>query len=132
MARVNKVTVIALAQLARPDKTQGKPQPPTMSSFRESGQIEQDADIAFLLWPADPNDNSSDRVFKIGKNKEGERMKMDMIFDGKTQTLRPRPETKGEHYRKIHKQIREAAKGSAPQQMSFTELGDDEGGELPF
>ena len=97
MARVNSVTVIALAQLARPDKTQGKPQPPTMSSFRESGQIEQDADIAFLLWPADPNDNSSDRVFKIGKNKEGERMKMDMIFDGKTQTLRPRPETKGEH-----------------------------------
>ena len=132
MARVNKVTVIALAQLARPDKSQGKPQPPTMSSFRESGQIEQDADIAFLLWPADPNDNSSDRVFKIGKNKEGERMKMDMLFDGKTQTLRPRPETKGEHYRKIRKQIKEASKSGAPSQVSFTELSDDEGGELPF
>ena len=132
MARVNNVTVIALAQLTRPDKAQGKPQPPTMSSFRESGQIEQDADIAFLLWPADPNDNLSDRVFKIGKNKEGERMKMDMLFDGKTQTLRPRPETKGEHYRKIRKQIKEASKSGAPSQVSFTELSDDEGGELPF
>lgn len=132
MARVNNITVIALAQLTRPDKSQGKPQPPTMASFRESGQIEQDADIAFLLWPADPNDNSSDRVFKIGKNKEGERMKMAMQFDGKQQTLRPRPETKGEHYRKIHKQIKEASKSGAPSQVSFTELAGDEGGELPF
>ena len=59
-------------------------------------------------------------------------MKMDMIFDGKTQTLRPRPETKGEHYRKIHKLIKEASKSGAPSQVSFTELSDDEGGELPF
>lgn len=132
MARVNNITVIALAQLSRPEKSNGKPQPPTMSSFRESGQIEQDADIAFLLWPSDPNDNRSDRVFKIGKNKEGERMKMDMTFDGPSQTLTPRPETKGEHFRRINKEIREAAKSAEYKQVSFTELKDDEGGELPF
>ena len=131
MARVNNITVIALAQLARPEKTGAKLQPPTMSSFRESGQIEQDADIAFLLWPADPNDNKGDRIFKIGKNKEGERMKMEMIFDGPTQTLTPRPETKGEHYQRIQKEIREASK-AGERQVTFHDLKDDEGGPLPF
>lgn len=134
LARVNNVTVIALAQLSRPEKSNGKPQPPTMSSFRESGQIEQDADIAFLLWPSEPNDNKGDRIFKIGKNKEGDRMKMEMLFDGPTQTLTPRPETKGEHYRRIQKEIREAGKAnkSEEHQLTFQELKDDEGGELPF
>lgn len=131
MARVNNVAVIALAQLTRPEKANGKPQPPTMTSFRESGQIEQDADIAFLLWPSDPNDNKSDRIFKIGKNKEGDRMKMDMLFDGPTQTLSPRPETRGEQYRRINKEIREASKATT-HQVHFEEFKDEDGGELPF
>ena len=37
MAQSNGIAVIALAQLSRPEKTNGKLQPPTMSSFRESG-----------------------------------------------------------------------------------------------
>lgn len=134
MARVNNIAIIALAQLSRPEKTGGKPVPPSMASFRESGQIEQDADVAFLLYLTDPNDKTSDRIFKIGKNKENECMKMEMQFDGPTQTLTPRPETKGEHWNRLQKEIKQAGKAvkSDEQQVTFHDLKDDEGGELPF
>lgn len=130
MARANGITVIALAQLRRPEKENGKLKPPTMADFRESGQIEQDADIAMLLWPADPNDNRSSRVLKVGKNKEGERLKIDLDFDGATQTMVPHVPTKGEQYRDLHKQIRAASQKEC-QQTTFTELVDDDS-ELPF
>ena len=130
MARSNNITVVALAQLSRPEKTNGKPQPPTMSSFRESGQIEQDADIAILLWPSDPNDNRSNRVLKVGKNKEGERTKFELEFDGARQTMTPAEPTQGEKYRALHKAIREAGRNT-PGQVTFTELhGEDK--DLPF
>lgn len=130
LARANGITVIALAQLRRPEKDKGKPKPPTMADFRESGQIEQDADIAMLLWPSDPNDNHSGRVLKVGKNKEGERLKMDLDFDGAIQTMVPHVPTKGEQYRELQKQIRAAGRKES-QQTTFTELvGDDS--DLPF
>lgn len=81
--------VVALAQLTRPEKSGkgGKPVPPSMQSFRESGQIEQDADAAFLLWPEDPDNNASNRVLKLGKNKEGKKFRVTLRFDGATQTM---------------------------------------------
>lgn len=133
LAQSNRVAVIALAQLSRPEKEKGKPQPPSMHSFRDSGQIEQDADVAILLWPSDPNDNRSDRVLKVAKNKEGERLKLDLTFDGACQTLTPREPTPGEKYRKLHREIREASKAGKrdPDQVEFTELkGKDP--NLPF
>lgn len=79
--------VVALAQLSRPPKENGKPVPPSMHSFRESGQLEQDADAAFLVYPSDPDNNASTRIFKIGKNKEGPRAKTELVFHGDTQTM---------------------------------------------
>lgn len=115
-ARSTNIAVIALAQLSRPEKT-GKGQRlkrPNMSSFRESGQIEQDADIAFLLYPEDPNDNHSARILSVGKNKEGERPQITLDFDGQTQTFRYHKKTSG-----------------ANKQISMEELPDD-GEPLPF
>ncbi|MBQ6358931.1 MAG: AAA family ATPase [Clostridia bacterium] len=92
LAQRHGVTVVALAQLSRPEKTKtkdGKPVPPSMSSFRESGQIEQDADVAMLLYPAEPNNNRSNRILKVSKNKEGEKLSLELAFDGATQTLTP-------------------------------------------
>ena len=86
-AQNTKTAVVALAQLSRPQKDGGKPAPPTMHSFKESGQLEQDADVAFLIYPSDGNDNNSDRVFKIGKNKEGPRAAVRLSFRGDTQTM---------------------------------------------
>lgn len=86
-SRSTGTAVVALAQLSRPPKENGKPVPPSMHSFKESGQLEQDADAAFLLYPSDPNDNSSNRIFKIGKNKEGPRDQAELVFHGDTQTM---------------------------------------------
>ncbi len=128
LARANRIAVIALAQLSRPEQTKAgrggevKLVQPTMSSFRESGQIEQDADVALLLYPANPNDNRGPRILKIGKNKEGERDRLDLEFDGATQTLRPA------------KAKEETAKPRAqvPGQGSFEELTAEDTGPLPF
>ena len=89
-AQSTGTAVVALAQLSRPEKSRdraGKPVPPSMHSFRESGQLEQGADAAFLVYPSDPDDNGSNRVFKIGKNKEGPRSKVELVFHGDTQTM---------------------------------------------
>ena len=87
MAQAHGVTVFALAQLSRPEKAEGKPVPPSMTSFRESGQLEQDADTAMLLWASDPTDNRSDRELKIAKNKDGERDTLELAFNGAIQTM---------------------------------------------
>lgn len=88
-AQSTGTAVVALAQLSRPDKEGkgGKYVPPSMHSFRESGQLEQDADAAFLLYPSDPNDNASNRIFKVGKNKEGPRPRVELAFRGDIQTM---------------------------------------------
>lgn len=90
MAQTHGILVVALAQLSRPEKSKAddKPVPPGMSSFRESGQIEQDADAALLLYPENPKDRTSRRILKVGKNKDGARPP-DLIldFDGPTQSF---------------------------------------------
>ncbi len=89
-AQSTDTAVVALAQLSRPERSSnraGKPIPPSMHSFRESGQLEQDADVAFLVYPSVPDDNTSNRVFKIGKNKEGPRPQAELVFHGDTQTM---------------------------------------------
>ena len=88
----HRVAVVALAQLTRPDKVTRKDGtqvliPPTMQSFKESGQMEQDADAAFLLWESIPDDYRSPRKFKLGKNKEGERFTTMLAFDGARQRM---------------------------------------------
>lgn len=89
-AQSTNTAVVGLSQLSRPEKTRdkaGKPIPPSMRSFRETGQLEQDADVAFLIYPSNPDDNTSCRVFKIGKNKEGPRPNVELAFHGDTQTM---------------------------------------------
>lgn len=90
-ARTHGIAVVALAQLTRPEtigkKSEGKLVPPNMSSFRESGQLEQDADVAFLIWSTDPNDNQAPRRMKLGKNKRGRKFSIELEFMGGTQTM---------------------------------------------
>lgn len=80
------VTVVALSQLSRSPKDQ-KSKLPDMSSLRESGQIEQDADIIMLLSLKDPKNRDGQRILQIAKNKEGTRPDMILDFDGATQTF---------------------------------------------
>lgn len=71
-AQTSNVTVVALSQLTRQDKGE-KYKAPTMSSLRESGQLEQDADIVMLLYLVDEAAMDGPRRLKIAKNKKGKR-----------------------------------------------------------
>ncbi len=83
LSQSNGITVVALSQLNR-DGQNGRPK---MSSLRESGQIEQDADTIMLLYREDDDDPHSRRVLMFPKNKEGEIGLMHLDFDGTTQTF---------------------------------------------
>lgn len=84
MAQSLGVTVVALSQLARQGKDR---EHPDMSDLRESGQIEQDADLIMLLSLEDKENNKGPRILDIAKNKEGERAKTLLAFDGAHQTF---------------------------------------------
>ena len=83
LSQSNGITVVALSQLNR----DGQNGAPTMSSLRESGQIEQDADTIMLLYKEDNDDPYSRRVLKFPKNKEGVIGFIYLDFDGTTQTF---------------------------------------------
>lgn len=86
MARSLGVTVVALSQLAREDKKSNRA--PDMDSLRESGQIEQDADIVMLL---SQDKDSTDRELWVRKNKEGTCFQAKLAFDGDHQTFTKAP-----------------------------------------
>ena len=86
LAKTTGVLVVALAQLSRAG-SQETGAPPTLESFRESGQVEQDADVAMLLYLENPHDKGGSRILKVAKNKEGGLFDVPLVFDGARQTL---------------------------------------------
>ena len=132
LSQSHGVSVFALAQLSRPEKNKaGLPIPPSMSSFRESGQLEQDADVALILLPADPNNYQSGRVLKIAKNKDGERSDLALDFNGATQTLSIAPKD-GKAVAAYYTAVgRKAKQCRAGEQMGFQDLPNDNS-PLPF
>lgn len=138
LGRQTGVTVLASSQLSRPDK--GTKSFPSMHSFRQSGQIEQDADVALLLFREAEDDPANQvRTFKIGKNKEGEAgISLSMDFDGRTQTFsRVFPKESGVKDTAAHFSA-EGRKAQArnrnswdPGQMEIEEL-EGEHKDLPF
>ena len=86
-----------------------------MSSLRESGQIEQDADVIFLLYKEDSEDPESPRKLRIAKNKEGEQGYIRLAFDGSTQTFRELSPRRGP-------ERDPPAPGQAPQAVSSGQL----------
>ncbi len=79
VARTLNVPVIVTAQLSR--DAAGKNSRPELHHLRESGQVEQDADVAILLWRGDePNITH----FDIAKNRSGRTGVFDLSFNGAT------------------------------------------------
>ena len=92
MAMELHVPVIALAQLSR--AVEGRPDKrPMMSDLRESGSIEQDADMVGFLYRDDyynkeaMNNDVSISEFIIGKNRSGPTRTIEFIFKGSTVTF---------------------------------------------
>lgn len=78
------VTVVALSQLARQQKGL-RHASPGLSDLRESGQIEQDADLVLLLSLKDKDEPEGPRILSIEKNKEGKLGDIMLSFDGSRQ-----------------------------------------------
>lgn len=80
------MTVVALSQLSREAQKTNKPK---AAYLRDSGQIEQDADIILLLSLAEQDKTDGYRVLQIAKNKEGTQGQMLLTFDGTHQAFSP-------------------------------------------
>lgn len=93
-AQSSGTLVVELAQLSRPDK-QSKWREPTMHDLKETGQLEQDADIILLLYKPKPGteidgveiDVEESRILKMAKQKEGPLKSWLMHFDGAKQRM---------------------------------------------
>lgn len=79
MAKELKIPVIVLSQLSRANEQRGdKFEKPKLSDLRDSGAIEQDADVVFLLRRPSRNSNdpeSNDEqlaIIDVAKNRNGE------------------------------------------------------------
>ncbi|MGN0973908.1 MAG: replicative DNA helicase, partial [Bacilli bacterium] len=93
MAMELKVPVIALAQLSRAVE-QREDKRPIMSDLRESGSIEQDADIVSFLYREDyynkqARDDSFTSIseFIIGKHRSGPTATIELLFKRNTSTF---------------------------------------------
>jgi replicative DNA helicase len=87
LAKELGITIIALAQLSRETEKRADKKP-MLSDLRESGQIEQDADI--VLFPFRPAYYSDDKPeiemdaeLIIGKNRHGQCVSVPMSFEGR-------------------------------------------------
>ena len=79
MAKELKIPVIVLSQLSRANEQRGdKFEKPKLSDLRDSGAIEQDADVVFLLRRPSRNSNDPESgdeqlaIIDVAKNRNGE------------------------------------------------------------
>ena len=152
-AQSSGTLVVELAQLSRPDK-QSKWREPTMHDLKETGQLEQDADIILLLYKPKPGteidgvevDPEESRILKLAKQKEGPLKSWLMHFDGAKQRMvimaGPNGQAVMRHFaekakarkakaRKAKDAAKTARRGDpVPGQVKLEEVEDD--GTMPF
>ena len=89
LARELDVPVLALSQLSRAVEQRGGR--PRMSDLRDSGSIEQDADIIMMIHREDKYKDESERTniaeILIEKHRNGETGKVDLFFNDKKATF---------------------------------------------
>lgn len=88
MAGELKALVILLSQLNRDVEKRGAKSRPQLSDLRDSGSIEQDANAVIFLSRVNPDDEHSDILVDVAKNRSGAMGKVIFQFDGNTQTFR--------------------------------------------
>lgn len=83
LARELDWPVLALSQLNR----EGDDGEPKLSQLRESGAIEQDADMVFMMWRPKQEEGERWIKIKVAKNRNGPIGDAMLWFDGNTQTF---------------------------------------------
>lgn len=80
LARELRIPVIALSQLSRAVESRGE-KIPQLSDLRESGSIEQDADVVMFLYKPDEN-NLEQYKLNVAKHRNGPLAGVDLRFKG--------------------------------------------------
>jgi replicative DNA helicase len=80
LARELKIPVLALSQLSRAVETRGGKKP-QLADLRESGSIEQDADVVMFLWRED-DEKTENVVLDIAKHRNGPIRSINLFFKG--------------------------------------------------
>ena len=93
LAKELELPVIALSQLSRNPERRGSDHRPQLSDLRESGSIEQDADLVAFIYreelykPDDPEVEGLAEVL-IAKHRNGETGTIELAFMGETTTFK--------------------------------------------
>jgi replicative DNA helicase len=80
LARELKLPVLALSQLSRAVEQRGEKRP-QLADLRESGSIEQDADVVMFLWRED-EENNENITLDIAKHRNGPLSAIKLFFKG--------------------------------------------------
>jgi len=91
LARELEVPVIALSQLSRAVEQRGGK--PRLSDLRDSGSIEQDADVVMFIHREDKRDPESERTniaeILVEKHRNGPTGRVELYFDDKRSSFQP-------------------------------------------
>jgi replicative DNA helicase len=79
LARELKVPVLALSQLSRAVEQRGGDKKPQLSDLRDSGSIEQDADVVMFLWRPNDDDRLNAKL-NVAKHRNGPTGEFDLFF----------------------------------------------------
>ena len=79
LARELKVPVLALSQLSRAVEQRGGDKKPQLSDLRDSGSIEQDADVVMFLYRPNEEDRTNLKL-NVAKHRNGATGEYDMFF----------------------------------------------------
>lgn len=81
LSRELKVPVLALSQLSRAVEKRGGEKRPQLSDLRDSGSIEQDADVVMFLYRPDEEDRENYGLI-IAKHRNGPTGEIELFFRG--------------------------------------------------
>jgi replicative DNA helicase len=81
LARELKIPVLALSQLSRAVEHRGGTKKPQLADLRESGGIEQDADVVMFLYREDEEDLENMKLY-LAKHRNGPLATIDLRFRG--------------------------------------------------
>ncbi|MCL2445166.1 MAG: replicative DNA helicase [Oscillospiraceae bacterium] len=102
MAKDLNIPVICCAQLSRATEGRGKSHRPQLSDLRESGSIEQDADVVLMLYREEYYKNENDDAntvdlpeantmeIIVAKNRHGYTKTVEFIWDGEHTLIMPK------------------------------------------
>jgi replicative DNA helicase len=88
LARELKVPVLAISQLSRAVEQRGEKRP-QLADLRESGSIEQDADVVMFLW-REEEDNTENINLDVAKHRNGPLRSLKLFFRGDRMKFFPR------------------------------------------